>query len=182
VPILNIQFTAQDASGQPIPPLIVLQQRGPVVQVAVSIEQHVAQQLLAQGVTLPAPEIGWALMDTGASSTCSDEAAAERLNLPTIDVVTVASASHASTQQNVHPIHIEVIGGAITINAPRAIAASLAAQGLLVLMGRDVLQHCTLFYNGLTGMFSRSVYAGASWSVLWVYHPERVQCPQGRRS
>jgi len=97
------------------------------------------------------------LIDTGATSTCIDDAAATRLGLPAIDVVTVASASHASTQQNVHPIQIEVIGLPITISAPRAIAAPLAAQGLLVLIGRDVLQHCTLFYNGPAGSVSLSV-------------------------
>jgi predicted aspartyl protease len=108
-------------------------------------------------MSLPTPERGWALIDTGATSTCIDDAVATRLNLPAIDVVTVASASHPSTQQNVHPIQIEVIGLPITISAPRTIAAPLAAQGLVVLIGRDVLQHCTLFYNGPAGSFSLSV-------------------------
>ena len=131
MPILNIQLAAQDPSGTPIPPLVALQQRGPVVQVSVSVEQSIAQQLLAQGIKLPAPETGLALIDSGATSTCIDEAAATRLGLPAIDVVTVASASHASTQQNVHPIQIEVMGISMTISAPRAIAAPLAPQGLL---------------------------------------------------
>ena len=157
MPILNIQLTAQDPNGNQIPPLVALQQRGPVVQVTVSVEQNIAQQILAQGLSLPAPERGLALIDTGATSTCIDDTAAATLNLPVVDVVTVASASHASTQQNVHPIQIEVVGMPITIAAPRAIAAPLAAQGLLVLIGRDVLQHCTLFYNGLSGSFSLSV-------------------------
>ena len=157
MPILNIQLTAHDPNGNQIPPLVALQQRGPVVQVTVSVEQNIAQQILAQGLSLPAPERGLALIDTGATSTCIDDTAAATLNLPVVDVVTVASASHASTQQNVHPIQIEVVGLPITIAAPRAIAAPLAAQGLLVLIGRDVLQHCTLFYNGLSGSFSLSV-------------------------
>ena len=102
MPILNIQLAAQDLSGNQIPPLVALLQRGPVVQVSVSVEQNIAQQLLAQGLSLPTPERGIALIDTGATSTCIDDAAAARLNLPAIDIVTVASASHASTQQNVH--------------------------------------------------------------------------------
>ena len=157
MPILNIQLAAQDPSGAQIPPLVALQQRGPVVQVSVTVEQNIAQQLLAQGVTLPPPESGLALIDSGATSTCIDEDAALRLRLPVIDVATVASASHASTEQNVHPIQIEVVGLALTISAPRVIAAPLATQGLLILIGRDVLQHCTLFYNGPAGSFSLSV-------------------------
>ena len=31
------------------------------------------------------------------------------------------------------------------------------AQGLMVLIGRDVLQSCVLVYNGLTGQFSLSI-------------------------
>jgi predicted aspartyl protease len=121
------------------------------------VEQHIAQQLLQQGQTLPTPEAGLALIDTGASGTCIDEAAAQRLGLPVVDVATIASASHSAIQQNVYPIQIEVIGLPITISAPRAIGAPLAAQGLLVLIGRDVLQHCTLFYNGITGSFTLSI-------------------------
>lgn len=50
--------------------------------------------------------------------TCVDEAAAQKLQLPAIDVVKVASASHASTEQNVYSIQIEVVGLPITVNAP----------------------------------------------------------------
>ncbi len=80
-----------------------------------------------------------------------------KLQLPVIDVVKVASASHAAADQNVYPIQIEVVGLPITVNAPRAIGAPLQAQGILVLMGRDVLQHCVLVYNGPAGSFSLSI-------------------------
>jgi len=161
VPILHVQIAAQaqapDGSTANVPPSIGLLERGPVVQVNVSVEQHIAQQLLQQGQVLPTPESGLALIDTGATGTCIDEAAAQRLRLPVVDVATIASVSHTATQQNVYPIQIEVIGLPIQINAARAIAAPLAGQGLLVLIGRDVLQHCTLFYNGITGSFTLSI-------------------------
>jgi predicted aspartyl protease len=81
-----------------------------------------------------------ALIDTGASVICIDESAAQTLTLPAIDVVTVASASHAASPQNVYPIQVDVAGLPVTISAPRVVGASLAAQGLLLLIGRDVLQ------------------------------------------
>ncbi|GIW41619.1 MAG: hypothetical protein KatS3mg076_2196 [Candidatus Binatia bacterium] len=121
------------------------------------VEQHIAQQLLQMGQSVPVPVSGLALIDTGATTTCVDEAAAQRLGLPVIDVATLASASHASSQHNVYPIQIEVTGLPIVLNAPRAIGAPLASQGLLVLLGRDLLQHCTLFYNGLNGSFTLSI-------------------------
>jgi predicted aspartyl protease len=158
MPILNIQLAGEaqtpDGKTVPIPPQVALVQRGPVVQVSVSVGQIIAQQILQQGGTLPPPVSGLALIDTGATTTCIDEEAARQLSLPAIDVVTVASASHAATEQNVYPISIEVVGLPIVVNASRAIGAALKAQGLLVLIGRDVLQSCVLIYNGPSGHFT----------------------------
>jgi predicted aspartyl protease len=161
VPIINVHFAGQgklpDGKAVPVPPQAVLTQRGPIVQVTVSVGQQIAAQVLQSGGVLPAPVSGLALIDTGASVTCVDQDAATQLQLPAIDVVQVASASHAAAEQNVYPIQVEVMGLPITVNAPRAVGASLAAQGLLVLLGRDVLQHCVLVYNGPAGSISLSI-------------------------
>jgi predicted aspartyl protease len=161
VPILHTQFSAQGKTQQgqivQIPHRVALQKEGPCVQVTIGLAQSIASQLLQQGQSLPKPISGVALIDTGASSTCIDEAAAQQLSLPVVNVVNVASASHASTPQNVYPIQIEVVGLPISIEAPNAIGAALAPQGLLALIGRDVLQHCTLFYNGITGEITLSI-------------------------
>ncbi len=122
-----------------------------------SVGQQIAGPILQAGGTLPAPVAGLALIDSGATSTCIDETIAQQLNLPAIDVVTIASATHASVQQSVYPIKVEVVGLPIAINAPRAIGAPLQSQGILVLLGRDVLQHCVLVYNGPAGSFSLSI-------------------------
>jgi predicted aspartyl protease len=161
VPILNVQLGGEaqrpDGTKLPIPPQLALLQRGPIVQVSITVGTAIAQQVLQTGGSVPQPVSGLALIDTGATSTCVDDEAAGQLKLPAIDVVTVASASHSSTQQNVYPIQIEVVGLPIAINAPRAIGAPLRAQGLLLLIGRDVLQHTLLVYNGATGAFSLSI-------------------------
>jgi hypothetical protein len=49
-----------------------------------------------------------------------------------------------------------VTGGGINIEAPRALGANLAPQGLLLLIGRDVLQHCNLVYTGIAGTVTLS--------------------------
>jgi len=161
VPILHIQFSPQGKTLQgqvvQIPPAITLQRQGPYLQITIGLAQSIASQLLQQGKSLPKPVSGIALIDTGATSTCIDDEAARQLQLPVVDVVNVASASHASTQQNVYPIQIEVVGLPISFEAPNAIGAALAAQNLLALIGRDVLQHCTLFYNGITGEITLSI-------------------------
>lgn len=161
MPILHTQFSAQGKTQQgqivPIPHSVVLQKQGPCVQVSIGLAQSIASQLLQQGKSLPKPISGIALIDSGASSTCIDDTAAQQLSLPVVNVVNVASASHASTPQNVYPIQIELIGLPISIEAPNAIGAALTPQGLLALIGRDVLQHCTLFYNGITGEITLSI-------------------------
>lgn len=108
MPILHIQFSAKRKNKQgksiQIPSHIILQRDGPRVQVTIGLAQSIANQLLQQGQTLPKPILGFVLIDTGASLTCIDEGVAQQLQLPVINVVNVASASHSSTQQNVYPI------------------------------------------------------------------------------
>lgn len=161
MPILHVQYNieAQTPDGQRIqvPPSVALLRRGPFVQVVLSVAQEIAEQLVQQGQALPQPASGLALIDTGASVTCLDEAAAQQLQLPVIDVVEMMSASHAATQQNVYPIQIEVVGSPIKINVPRAMGATLSPQGIIALLWRDFLQHCTLFYNGITGQITLSI-------------------------
>jgi predicted aspartyl protease len=113
-----------------------------------------ARQWVQQGLTLPAPASGVALIDTGASVTCIDDEAAKQLGLPVIDVVSIASASHSSTPQNVYPVALEILGGQVLIESVLAIGGPLKVQGLLALVGRDVLRFCTLHYNGLVGQFT----------------------------
>ena len=106
---------------------------------------------------MPAPVSGIALIDTGASDTCIDEQTARSMGLPVIDVVNMSSASQAITPRNVYPITIEITGLPFPLNAPHAIGAELRSQGLLLLVGRDALQFCTLFYNGVTGQITLSI-------------------------
>lgn len=160
MPILHIQFNAQGTNNQgqvvKVNPGIVLQRQGPCVQVTIGLAQSIAEQLLQQGKPVPQPISGLALIDTGATSTCIDDEAAQKLQLPVTNVVNVASASHSSTPQNVYPIQVQITGLPISIESG-AVGAALAPQKLLALIGRDVLQHCTLFYNGITGQITLSI-------------------------
>ena len=151
------QAEATDGKNFLIHPQIALTQRGPCVQIAVSIAQPVAEQLLQRGETLPNMVSGVGLIDTGASSTCVDIDMVTSLGIQPTDFVMVASASHEETKQGVYPITFQIVGLPIGINALRSIGAPLKAQGIQLLIGRDVLQHCTLFYNGIVGQFTLSI-------------------------
>lgn len=160
MPHLNIQASAvqrnRDGKEEQLPPPLALERRGPRIQVTVGLSEHIANQLLQQGKSLPNPVSGLALIDSGASRTCIDETSALSLKLPVINVVNVASASHAFTKRNVYPARLEAIGFSMIFNV-QAIGAPLASQGLIALIGRDILKFCTLFYNGVTGQLTLSI-------------------------
>ena len=48
-------------------------------------------------------------------------------------------------------------GFPVSIEVPMAIGAVLASQGIIALIGRDLLRHCTLFYNGIGGELTLSI-------------------------
>jgi hypothetical protein len=79
------------------------------------------------------------------------------MNLPVIDVGTMHSASHMRTPSNIYPVQIQIIGFQIQFQSPRTMGAALKEQGLLMLLGRDLLQRRTLFYNGGTGQITLSI-------------------------
>ncbi len=160
MPIFHTQYSgkANDQSGKEISvnPRQVLQMRGPVVQVSVTVAQKISEQLIQQSIEVPEPVSGWALIDTGASNTCIDNTIATNLHLPVIDQVKMASATHNGTLSNVYPVFMRFIGVPIEVNAERVIGAELGNQGLIILLGRDLLQNFTMFYNGITGQITIS--------------------------
>lgn len=155
MPILHSQTMAQsktpDGKTVNVHPAIALQGRGPVLQVTITIEQNAGKTLAGQGKALPTPKAGIALIDTGASNTCIDEQAAQELGLPIIDVGSMMSATH-KVPCNIYPV--QIVTPIVTLNSPRTMGAALAGQGLLAIIGRDVLQRCALFYNGPVGQFT----------------------------
>ena len=63
MPTFQIQISGQgktpDGKVIVVPPSVALQQRGPVIQVAVSLEQNMAKALMQQGKPIPQPKPGY---------------------------------------------------------------------------------------------------------------------------
>jgi hypothetical protein len=119
------------APGQPPPnPGLELAKTRPIVQIVLSPHTAIAQQLHAQGVTNPPVVTGNALIDTGAGMTCVDLQALATLGAPVVGQIQVSSATHAATTLQLYPIHLQVAGMTITMDAPTCIGAPLTAQGL----------------------------------------------------
>ncbi len=122
-----------------------LQLQGPCVEAFIGVASIIERQWRQEDLSIPPPIKGYALIDTGASSTCVDDSVARRLGLPVVDVVHISSASHPSTLQNVYPVQLMIEGFPVSIEVPMAIGTMLASQGIIALIGRDLLRHCTLF-------------------------------------
>jgi predicted aspartyl protease len=163
VPTINVQFQVVAPPGQAAPqplltPAIFLANTGPRVPIAITLHASILQQLTLQGTPSSTVVTGSALIDTGAGITCIDIDAATQLGAPIIDYVNMTSASHAGNVQPVYPVQLQIPGSPINISAPRAVGFPLAAsQGIIALIGRDVLQSCVLVYNGTAGSISLSV-------------------------
>ena len=140
-----------------VPPQVALQQRGPFLQVTVGVASAITKELAEQGAKIPNVISGLALIDTGANITCIDDEAAQQIGAPAIDKVQMTSASHANVDANIYPLHFELAGSGIHIDALRCMGAALKAHGLIALIGRDVLSACTLHYNGVSGQFTISM-------------------------
>jgi hypothetical protein len=136
---------------------------GPFLPVQIEAPSALISQLEAAGNPLPAPIPGFALIDTGATVTAVDETAIGRLGVEPIDVATVGTAGGAQPR-SVYPGRLSFPGTPLgTIEFGRLLGVDLAGQHLplpngqiLALLGRDILQHCILVYNGTAGMFSLS--------------------------
>lgn len=160
MPHINIQYQGKiqnpDGTTQDVPGGIGLQAEGPRVQVTIHVSQPIANALQSSGKQLPKPQVGMGMIDTGASVTCVDLGAAKAMGLSEIDTVQMASASHSSHPAPIYPVRLTIQGN-MNVDVPKAMGASLQPQGLIALIGRDVLVHCTLYYNGYSGAVTLSV-------------------------
>lgn len=135
-----------------------LQARGPLLQVALSVLDPQAAVLTERGEVVPVVS-GLALIDTGASTTCVDDAAANEARLPAVDTARMSSASGPS-QVSVYAGKIALVqpsgsdGTSAVIDAHQALGVNIREQGILALIGRDLLRSCILIYNGLEAQYT----------------------------
>lgn len=157
VPLVNQMYGILDADGKfSTQPIDGLRQFGPTLHVVASVPPVMAQALTKAGTPLPTPETGKGLLDTGAGITGIDEDAAKRLGLPAINTIDLASATHV-VKAPVYVISLDVpTATGLQLETVAVVGMSLASQGLLMLIGRDLLQHCHMSYNGPFGMITLS--------------------------
>ena len=156
MPTLNFHAQATDQRGRPIAAPTALTQNGPLVPVTLMISDSHRQILVQQATPVPDAINGFALIDTGASTTCIDQNAAEGAGLPVIDKAMMSSASHARHEVPVYGGKLEITGLGDG-DLEYAMDANLDGLNLIALVGRDLLQMAVLVCNGTDGSFSLSI-------------------------
>ena len=118
------------------------------------LAQHLQQVEPAE--TSPTPVVGRALIDTGATFTAIDLAAAAHLHLAPVDTIQSGTAGGQRVCPR-FPARLLFPGTPIpAIDFPRIVGVDLTGQGFIVLLGRDFLTRCVFTYNGPIGLFTLS--------------------------
>lgn len=150
--MLTLTGNASGPDGRPVPAALV--QRGPVLEVAVSVTDEHRKALAKHGEPEPNVVTGLALIDTGASVTCIDDSVAIDAGLPVVDKGRISSATD-TPEASVYAGRIvlvqkgQIMGvDTAQVEARRAFGVNIRNQGIITLIGRDVLSQAILFYSG----------------------------------
>ena len=126
--------------------------KGPVLDILVQLSLTETALLAKQGKTAPAPVPVTATLDTGSLGTMVDNAVLEGLGAKQAGVIQVATATTGGLPHGAGRFAVSICiqhpAGSFVIQELAVAEAELAALGVQVLLGRDVLSFCYFAYNG----------------------------------
>jgi len=130
-----------------------LEQSGPIIPVTISLPVAMQEFLGQNGKDIPSPIRGMALIDTGAFATAVDCAVFEKLGINPIDRI-VTNTPHGESTSDLYPASISFPAlGLESLPMERIVGCKLQWPGeadsdVLMLLGRDLLKHFLMVYNG----------------------------------
>ena len=131
-----------------------LRRYGPCCEVNITPSSKTIEVLKNEGQSIPSIKVN-ALIDTGASGTAISTKVVQQLNLIARGVTTISTPSSEAHPTNVYDIDLHLPNNVMIPNI-QAIEATLTTQNIDCLIGRDVLQHSVLIYNGYAKTFTLS--------------------------
>lgn len=126
-----------------------LHRTGPIVEVAVSPPVVLVEALRKAGQEIPKPVKAHALIDTGATNSVVSPAIIESLGLHPVGttIIRTPSSGKEGVVCNQYMAAIAFPSN-LVFETSELIQAPLIGQPIQCLVGRDILKHGTLFYNG----------------------------------
>jgi hypothetical protein len=135
--------------------------QGPVVDAGIMVSSARQQALQDAGLEVPTAQIVRALIDTGASISGVDPSVLTALGLtPTGEAeIHTPSTGGVPVKTPTYDVRIAILAGRpgdlhFISETIQVTSTDLTAQGLQVLIGRDILKSCILHFNGSDSVFS----------------------------
>jgi len=132
-----------------------LEQNGPVIDIQVAVGADFEQALQRENQSAPTPVRARALIDTGAQATVIREDIAEKLQLRAVGVAKVLTP-YTDVPAAYPRYEVRILLPNYVRAQTIGIAAPLRGQNIQCLIGRDVLCHGVLVYNGYAETFTLS--------------------------
>lgn len=126
----------------------ILRRRGAISPVDISLPQPLINYLIAQKKPVPQPISGNALIDSGASISAVDLSVTSTLQISPIGVATILTPA-GPAKQNLFPARFKLSQFVIDISP--VVGANLKPQGIVALIGRDILSRFLMIYHGHGG-------------------------------
>ena len=133
---------------------------GPVIDLAVAVGRSWQRRLAAQGAVVPSPMTVRALIDTGSDLSVVHPQVLQQLGVQATGSIRIRrpGAGGGFRLAALSDVQLSIGGlspGTLWIST-RVVSVAPSTPTVLALIGRDVLEHCTLFYNGPRGELTLS--------------------------
>jgi hypothetical protein len=141
--------------------LVLASGNGPIIDVVVSVSAPRANALTSNSLAVPQPITVRGLIDTGASNTCIDPSIVTSLGLQPTGLMQIITPSTGNVPVLCSQYDISVIFPfplmVFSVPTLPVTESSLAHQGFAMLIGRDILAHSLLIYDGKNNEFTFSL-------------------------
>ncbi len=129
----------------------------PHIDIEIGIPSVLAMSYGATSKAIPSPHTGPALIDTGASGSAVDEKIIQALGIQPVGQCSLSTPSQSKGVASVYQVRIS-FPQAVSFGSGdlAVIGCDLAPQGIIALIGRDILSRCVLIFNGPAAMFTLS--------------------------
>jgi hypothetical protein len=125
---------------------------GPAIDLAVTADRAWQRRLVSQGSPVPSPITVRALIDVGSDLTVVHPEVLHRLDLQATGSARIRRPGPLSEFYLAALFDVQLSIGGVNPGTPwistRVVGVIPSTPTILTLIGRDVLEHCTLFYNG----------------------------------
>lgn len=154
MPVLNFRYVGTGPDGKAVPAHHLLRRSLLRVQVVIGWRDAAVATLSRKGLAAPQPIVGQAIIDTGATFTSIDESAAIALGLQPTGVRRISAAGGPIEKPT---FAFKLTLQTIFLETSEGIGCDLKDQGIIALIGMDLLCSGILIVNGLDGSFSFSI-------------------------